>query len=412
MSFGPQPSLPSFALFGGFLAAAGLPIYIFAPTFYAENYGVGLTAIAAALFWLRLLDAVQDPLFGWLSERLGRDRGFWIGFAGFILVGSMFLLFAIPPQTAPLLWFALSLTGLFSAFSFLTINFYAQGITAASSLPGGHMQVAAWRETGALIGICLAAIMPGLLMLWSSAPMLTFALGFVFIGFLSLWKMRRQWVGPTQRIPSNFKLIWQDRPARRLLILAFVNALPVAVSSSLFLFFVTHRLQAPAWAGALLLLFFLSAAASAPVWAALARRSGTRRALFSSMCLAIIIFAVAGFLSTGDVLVFALVCIISGASIGADLTLMPAAFAQRLGVVAPNGAQGFGLWSLMNKLTLALSAIILFPILELAGFDAKATAQTGEALFILTLLYAVCPLFLKLVAILLLIKTPLQDDKI
>ena len=74
MSFGPQPSMPSFALFGGFLAAAGLPIYIFAPTFYAENYGVGLTAIAAALFWLRLLDAVQDPLFGWVSERLGRDK--------------------------------------------------------------------------------------------------------------------------------------------------------------------------------------------------------------------------------------------------------------------------------------------------------------------------------------------------
>lgn len=242
--------------------------------------------------------------------------------------------------------------------------------------------------------------------------MLTFALGFVLIGLLSLWVMRRQWVGSTQRTPSNFKLIWQDRPARSLLILAFVNALPVAVSSSLFLFFVTHRLQATAWAGALLLLFFLSAAASAPVWAALARRSGTRRVLLFSMCLAIIIFAVAGFLSTGDVLVFALVCIISGASIGADLTLMPAAFAQRLGVIAPNGAQGFGLWSLMNKLTLALAAVALFPVLELAGFDATAPEQTGQALFTLTLLYAVCPLFLKLVAILLLIKTPLQDDEI
>ena len=412
MSTAPRHSLPSFALFGGFLAAAGLPIYIFAPTFYAENYGVGLTAIAAVLFWLRLLDAVQDPLFGWISEGLGRERGFWIGFAGFILVGAMILLFAIPPRTAPLLWFALSITGLFSAFSFLTINFYAQGITAAASLPGGHMQVAAWRETGALIGVCLAAVAPGLLVLWTQAPMLSFALGFAAIGFLSLWVMRRQWVGPTQRMPSNFKLIWQDLPARRLLVLAFVNALPVAVSSSLFLFFVTHRLQATAWAGALLLVFFLSAAASAPIWAALARRYGTRRALLWSMSLAIAIFAVVGFLDTGDVGLFALVCVISGASIGADLTLMPAAFAQRLAVIAPNGAQGFGLWSLMNKLTLALAAIALFPLLEMAGFDATASNQTGQALFTLTFLYAACPLFLKLVAILLLIKTPLQDDQI
>ena len=412
MSTAPRPSLPSFAMFGGFLAAAGLPIYIFAPTFYAENYGVGLTAIAAVLFWLRLLDAVQDPLFGWISEGLGRERGFWIGFAGFILVGAMILLFAIPPRTAPLLWFALSITGLFSAFSFLTINFYAQGITAAASLPGGHMQVAAWRETGALIGVCLAAVAPGLLVLWTQVPMLSFALGFAAIGLLSLWVMRRQWVGPTQRVPSNFKLIWQDLPARRLLVLAFVNALPVAVSSSLFLFFVTHRLQATAWAGALLLVFFLSAAASAPIWAALARRYGTRRALLWSMSLAIAIFAVVGFLDTGDVGLFALVCVISGASIGADLTLMPAAFAQRLAVIAPNGAQGFGLWSLMNKLTLALAAIALFPLLEMAGFDATASNQTGQALFTLTFLYAACPLFLKLVAILLLIKTPLQDDQI
>ena len=412
MSTAQRPSLPSFALFGGFLAAAGLPIYIFAPTFYAENYGVGLTAIAAVLFWLRLLDAVQDPLFGWISERLGRERGFWIGFAGFILVGAMILLFAIPPRTAPLLWFALSITGLFSAFSFLTINFYAQGITAAASLPGGHMQVAAWRETGALIGVCLAAVAPGLLVLWTQVPMLSFALGFATIGLLSLWVMRRQWVGPTQQVPSNFKLIWQDLPARRLLVLAFVNALPVAVSSSLFLFFVTHRLQATAWAGALLLVFFLSAAASAPIWAALARRYGTRRALLWSMSLAIVIFAVVGFLDTGDVGLFALVCVISGASIGADLTLMPAAFAQRLAVIAPNGAQGFGLWSLMNKLTLALAAIALFPLLEMAGFDATASNQTGQALFTLTFLYAACPLFLKLVAILLLIKTPLQDEQI
>ena len=407
-----QPSLPSFALFGGFLAAAGLPIYIFAPTFYAENYGVGLTAIAAVLFWLRLIDAIQDPLFGWLSERLGRDRGFWIGFAVCILVGSMILLFAIPPQTAPLLWFAISMTGLFSAFSFLTINFYAQGVTAATNLLNGHMQVAAWRETGSLIGICLAAVAPTLLMLWSDAPMLNYALGFAALGVLAIWMMRSEWTGLTRREPSNFKLIWRDQPARRLLILAFVNALPVAVSSSLFLFFVTHRLQATAWAGALLLLYFLSAAASAPIWAVAARRYGTRQALIWAMSLAIMIFATAGFLESGDVGIFSLVCVVSGASIGADLTLMPAAFAQRLAVIAPSGAQGFGLWSLMNKLTLALAAIALFPFLEVAGFDASAPLQTAQALTTLTFLYAVCPLFLKLVAILLLIKTPLQDDQV
>ena len=407
-----HPALPAFAVFAGFLAAAGIPIYIFAPTFYAQNYGTGLTAIAAVLFWLRLLDAVQDPLFGWISERLGRDRGFWIGFAVFILIGSLILLFAVPPRTAPLLWFALSMTGLFSAFSFLTINFYAQGIATASHLPGGHMQLAAWRETGGLIGICLAAVAPTLLMIWSASPMVIFTLGFAGCGLLASWMMRHHWGEAAPRAPSNFAFIWKDHLARRLLILAFVNAMPVAVTSTLFLFFVTHRLQAGAWAGGLLLVFFLSAAVSAPVWAKAAQRFGTRQSLICAMGLAIVIFALAAFLRSGDVAYFALVCIASGASIGADLTLLPAAFAQRLSIIAPRGGQGFGLWSLMSKLTLAAAAIAVFPILDGSGFDATAQEQTAQALWTLTLLYAVCPLLLKLVAIGLLIKTPLQDEQI
>jgi len=405
-------SLPAFAVFGGMLAAAGIPIYIFAPTFYAENYGLGLTSIAAVLFWLRLVDAVQDPLLGWASENIGRERSFWVAFAVIILVGSMVLLFAVPPQTSPLFWFAISMTGLFSAFSFLTINFYAQGISTASKLPGGHMQLAAWRETGALIGICLASVAPGLFILWGMKPMLMFTLTFGCIGLISLWMMKSQWVVPTKRKPSNFLLVWQDRNTRQLLILAFINALPVAVTSSLFLFFVGHQLQAPAWAGGLLMLFFLSAAAAAPIWTIASRRYGTRRCLLIAMSLAMMIFALSGTLKSGDIWIFALVCIVSGASISADLTLMPAAFAQRLAVIAPNGGQGFGLWSLMNKLTLALAAIVLFPLLELAGFDATVAQQTNSALTMLTVLYAICPLFLKLIAILILIKTPLQDDQL
>ena len=72
-----------FAIFGGLLAMAGLPIYIHAPKFYVDEYGVSLAALGAVLFGLRLLDVVQDPLFGRLSEVLRSRRGLavWIGSA-------------------------------------------------------------------------------------------------------------------------------------------------------------------------------------------------------------------------------------------------------------------------------------------------------------------------------------------
>ena len=54
--------LPAYAVFGATMAAAGLPIYIHAPKFYADEYGVGLAAMGAVLFGLRLIDVVQDPI--------------------------------------------------------------------------------------------------------------------------------------------------------------------------------------------------------------------------------------------------------------------------------------------------------------------------------------------------------------
>ena len=63
-------ALPGFALFAAMLAGAGLPIYIHAPKFYVDQYGVSLAALGGVLFVLRLFDFVQDPVLGWLSGNI------------------------------------------------------------------------------------------------------------------------------------------------------------------------------------------------------------------------------------------------------------------------------------------------------------------------------------------------------
>jgi GPH family glycoside/pentoside/hexuronide:cation symporter len=168
-------------------------------------------------------------------------------------------------------------------------------------------------------------------------------------------------------------------------------------------------LDAQGWEGPLLVLFFLAAAVSAPMWSALAQRFGTKRVLLAAMVLAVASFGVTLTLGAGDQATFAVICILSGATIGADLTLLPAMFARRMAKVSPNGGQGFGLWSLVNKFTLAFAAVILLPALELAGFSAEAEVLPASALTMLTVLYALVPSLLKLVAIGLLAATTLED---
>ena len=45
-------NLWGYAVFAGTLSAAGLPIYIHAPKFYADNYAVSLGALGTILFAL------------------------------------------------------------------------------------------------------------------------------------------------------------------------------------------------------------------------------------------------------------------------------------------------------------------------------------------------------------------------
>ena len=177
--------LPAYSLFAAILSAAGLPIYIYAPKYYADTFGVSLTALGALLFALRLFDVIQDPVLGWVSERLRQHRALWVAVGALVLAASMYGLFAVPPPIAPIWWFGLTITGLFSAFSFLTINFYAQGISKAGNADGGHIRLAAWRETGALLGVCIAAVTPTVLMGQVDQPFAVFAI----VSYLLEWSI-------------------------------------------------------------------------------------------------------------------------------------------------------------------------------------------------------------------------------
>jgi len=400
--------------FAGVLAMAGLPIYIHAPKFYVDEFGVSLAALGAVLFALRLIDFVQDPALGWLAHATARFRQAMIAGAGAIMALAMLGLFAVAPPVAPLLWFAITLTALFSAFSFLTICFYAQGVAKAEAMgKNGHVRLAAWRETGALIGVCLAAAAPTALALGPNPPFEAFAILFAAATLGVTWAMRREWLrGAATLAPalSGFGTVLSDMPARRLLIVALLNAAPVAVSSTLFLFFVESRLAAPGWEGPLLLLFFLSAAIAAPFWARAARSYGEKRMLLTGMALAVVAFGFAATLGPGDVLPFALICVASGAALGADLTLLSAIFARRMARLLPEAATGFALWAFVSKATLALTAITVLPFLEWQGFTGPDSPP--QALLALGMTYALLPCLLKLLAIATLATTPLQRETV
>ena len=386
-----------YALFSCALGMAGLPIYIHAPKYFVEQYEINLATIGIALLLLRSVDFFQDPLLGRLaSSTLSRGSSpLWIATA-FMCLG-MILLFAIPAVTSPILWFSISLIILFSGFSFAYIRIYAFGVEAFGM--DGQIKIAKWREGGTLIGICLAAAAPSILSITGSNGYKNFAFLFCALIIIATFLMTSDFSKTFFKVQKQTTSIFpKDVGLQRLLLFVFLNAMPVAVTSTLYLFYVDHVLGLEVMGGPLLILFFLSAAFSAPFWTRWAEHYGALQVLRISMLVSILSFVWAYNLNAGEVIAFSIICFATGLSLGADMTLLPAIFAQRLAKTKHDPNTGFGIWNFSNKLALAFTAGILLPLMEFAGFETQ-DMRSSLSTEVLKISYAIVPCGLKIFAL-------------
>jgi len=392
---------PRVSLYALMLAAAGIPLYIHLPRFAAVNLGIGLSAIGTILLLIRLIDLVQDPLLGWAIDRWPKAQSLFAILAAAGLAIGFPLLFT--PRVGPnvVAELVLILVLLFSSYSLGMILLYGRSATLAKRPdPTELMTLAAFREGGMLAGVVIAAIAPAVFV-WFGAvdegyPAFGLFLGAVAV--LTAIATRPIWRRPPIVGESISLSDFTGAGAMRLLILALINSMPVAITSTLFLFFVEDRLQLSGKAGPLLILFFLCAGLSVPFWAKLSNRIGSKNTLLIAMPLSIAGFVGAGFLAEGNIVGFAAICIASGAALGADMVVLPVMFSVALTKAGLKASTAFGIWSFAGKLGLALAAFIVLPLLEKNGF-APGQINSKEALATLNIAYAVIPCLLKLIAL-------------
>lgn len=399
------------ALFSAMLASAGIPLYIHLPRYAVAELGLSLTAVGTILLFIRLIDFVQDPLLGHLVDRWSAHRRALAIMAVFGIALGLSMVFSIRPSVNLIIWLIVSLIVVFTSYSLASVLFYSQGILIASNQGSRpHFRLAGYRETGTLFGIVLAALAPTLLVILGREASvyrdygLILSLVAVGVGVqtLKLWS-----VAPVRsKRPVSLSHVL-TRPVARLLVLATINAFPVAITASLFLFYVEDHLQLVEYSGAFLLLFFVAAGLSAPVCSRLAGRFGAKRVLVPAMVLSIAGFAFAAVIPPGSTFAFALICLATGTALGADMVILPALFAVTLARQNLPIGLGFGLWSFAAKFSLAIAAAALLPVLDLANFTPNSPNDTA-ALTVLVALYAILPCFLKALSIAMVFKLPTE----
>ncbi len=402
-------ALFSYGLFGLPLALVALPIYVYVPQFYTERFGLSLTLIGSALLIARILDAFIDPAIGlWVDrQRGGYDR--LIAWSLPLLMVGFIALFH-PPQsisTQPFFWFLSSLVVVYLGFSLATIAYQSWG-AALTQAQAQRSRLTAVREACGLVGVIIAAALPSIADLsWLS---LVFIVTLLAAAFLLLSHAPRPGVTPPYPVgPASLLAPFLQSRFRWLFAVFMLNGIAAAIPATLFLFFANDRLGLPQYAGMFLLLYFIAAAVSMPLWVTLAKRHGEKRAWLIGMLIAIVSFVWAYTLSQGAFSGYALICILSGISLGADLALPPALLAAVIGHAGDSGKHEgsyFGVWNWATKMNLALAAGISLPLLEWLGYHPGTTDAQG--LQALALGYALLPCALKSLAALLLWRAPLH----
>lgn len=419
--------MPSFAG-----AAMLVPIYIHLPKFYADVVGVPLGFLAIGIAGARALDALSDPLVGWLSDR---SRSRWGRRRPYIALGAplcalaFYALFA-PPEWLTVRqasgWFATSFVLYFVLHTLYSLPHYALGPELSLDYHE-RTRLFGYREGFAILGTVIAAAAPGVLMsaggLGERAAFADLAFVFALALVVSCWVLAarvRERPGFATRTSNPFvpgvRRALRNRPFRILLATYVVGSAAGAIPGTFMPFFNAYVIRPgneAAWLATYLAGYFGAGFLFLPVWMWAARRFGKKPTWLASFVFGITGGAAMFFLDRGDTIATLLLIVWSGSSFGAGLFLGPSIQADvidydELHTGKRREAQYTAFWAMLPKFVAIPSAAIPIAVLATLGYVPNAE-QTPEVVLAIKAIFALTPALFSALAFVVAWRFPIDE---
>jgi Na+/melibiose symporter-like transporter len=384
-----------YALPGLPLAALGLPFYLYAPLWLAEQAGYGYSIVGLVFFAARMTDVLSDlPAGAWI-DRHGSHRALWLG-AWLLIASSALALVYLPhPWHLPLLAGGLIL--LMLGWTGITVPWLALPVNISFSALD-RLRYNSSREAMLLLGTLLAMVLPAIL----APAMLPLVLVLLLAVLLLTVCLQGSQAAPVTTRIIGFRVLLADQRTRSLALPWFTNMLANAIPGTVLILFMREVLRAESELPIVLISYFLAGLLGVPFWYFLARRIGTLWSWRIGLCSSALLFSFAALLGEGDVAWFIAISIGTGLALGADQALpsaMQTALAQTLSKEqggAAIGARMFALWSMLSKAAMGLAVGVSYLWLGSQTDGAVPPAWAISAV------YVVAPVALKLMVFLML----------
>ena len=406
------------------LASLYFSIYVLIGEFYFKNYGLALSIIGSIFIIIRLFDAFTDPIMGYISDnfplRFGKRKP-WVLIGGILFIFSTWMLFVPIYKSVDVeyffFWLFISAIGWTIAYA----PYYAMGAELSMDYLE-RSKVTFCRELFTILGIIFASLLYsisfdfdnkifksgigtniGLFQICIFSSIFFVLSMFLFLISKSNSKEVSYDKNNILNIFEIFISLKKQKLMRKLLFSHFINGLANGLPPALFVFYVNSVLKSPEFTGILLFLYFLGALVGVPLWIFISNKFDKHRVWCYAMIYSCFVFIFVLFLKEYDLIFFAIICILSGLALSADLAIPSSIQADIIDLeYLKTGkrltGQFFAFWGLVSKAAIAISTGMALILLDIIGF--KSDENNGKnILFAVSFIYAGLPIILKLFSI-------------
>jgi Na+/melibiose symporter-like transporter len=406
------------------------PIWGILPALYAEHTTVTLAAIGGVFLIARLLDAITDPLVGYLSDitvsRFGPRKPWIAGGAVVSALGVVF--FYTPSPTAGAASFLGWSAVVFLGWTMLVVPYNAW----ATELTGDYHDRArlfAYRNTIGGVGALLFIISPLVLKYWTGNTEFTLELmGIMTIVLVIVLPLT---VGTALYVVPQGETLSIDRPSIRGLVdslrrnrvmwlfisITFISGIAQSAMVSLQFLFVDNYLELGASYAMLGAVQMVTYVASIPIWLRSVKRFGKHRPWAAASFSLVLTGAIAVFLEPGPGALIPLVAwsILVGFfnaahAVSPQSILTDVIDYDTLKTGVNRAGNYFSFLMLLSKGTTAVGSGLALGLVGLAGYDPKG-AHDAAGVMGLLIVFAAVPAVLGVINGGIILKYPLDERR-